>query len=80
SDCIINADLDSSIDLELRLDANENSEHLILVVLARKDVARISKTGTRYVADLLQVDRYSHVMHFCSRVVGQLADEWDALH
>ncbi|MDE5003138.1 chorismate-binding protein, partial [Francisella tularensis] len=50
SDGSINADLDSRIELELRLDAKENAEHMMLVDLARNDVARISKTGTRYVA------------------------------
>ncbi|API87717.1 anthranilate synthase component 1 [Francisella uliginis] len=76
----INPDLDSRIELELRLDTKENAEHMMLVDLARNDVARISKTGTRYLADLLKVDRYSHVMHLVSRVVGQLADDLDALH
>ncbi|MED7788709.1 anthranilate synthase component 1 [Francisella sp. 19X1-34] len=76
----INPDLDSRIELELRLDIKENAEHMMLVDLARNDVARISKTGTRYLADLLKVDRYSHVMHLVSRVVGQLADDLDALH
>ncbi|MDE4980282.1 chorismate-binding protein, partial [Francisella tularensis subsp. holarctica] len=60
SDGSINADLDSRIELDLRLDAKENAEHMMLVDLARNDVSRISKTGTRYVADLLKVDRYSH--------------------
>lgn len=76
----INLDLDSRVELELRLDKKENAEHMMLVDLARNDVAKISKTGTRYVADLLKVDRYSHVMHLVSRVVGQLADDLDALH
>lgn len=76
----INPDLDSRIELGLRLDTKENAEHMMLVDLARNDVARISKTGTRYLADLLKVDRYSHVMHLVSRVVGQLADDLDALH
>lgn len=76
----INNDLDSRIELELRLDTKENAEHMMLVDLARNDVARISKPGTRYLADLLQVDRYSHVMHLVSRVVGQLEDDLDALH
>lgn len=80
SDGTINPDLDSRIELELRLDTKENAEHMMLVDLARNDVARISKTGTRYLADLLKVDRYSHVMHLVSRVVGQLADDLDALH
>lgn len=76
----INHDLDSRIELELRLDTKENAEHMMLVDLARNDIARISKTGTRFLADLLKVDRYSHVMHLVSRVVGQLADDLDALH
>ncbi|GAM62419.1 anthranilate synthase [Vibrio ishigakensis] len=58
----------------------ENAEHMMLVDLARNDVARISAHGTRHVADLLKVDRYSHVMHLVSRVVGQLRDDLDALH
>lgn len=48
---------------------------MMLVDLARNDVARISQAGTRHVADLLKVDRYSHVMHLVSRVVGQLRDD-----
>jgi len=73
-------DLDSRIELELRNDVKEQAEHMMLVDLARNDIARISKTGTRYVADLLKTDRYSHVMHLVSRVVGTLRDDLDALH
>lgn len=76
----INKDLDSRLELELRLDKKETSEHLMLVDLARNDVARISEPGTRHVAELLQVDRYSHVMHLVSRVVGKLRSDLDALH
>ncbi|WP_070965261.1 anthranilate synthase component 1 [Vibrio sonorensis] len=76
----IDFDLDSRIELELRTDMKENAEHMMLVDLARNDVARISEPGTRHVADLLKVDRYSHVMHLVSRVVGQLRDDLDALH
>ncbi|MCM0147270.1 anthranilate synthase component 1 [Photobacterium galatheae] len=76
----IDLDLDGRIELELRLDKKENAEHMMLVDLARNDVARISQPGTRYVADLLKVDRYSHVMHLVSRVVGQLRGDLDALH
>lgn len=76
----INLDLDGRIELELRSDTKENAEHMMLVDLARNDVARISTPGSRYVADLLKVDRYSHVMHLVSRVVGQLRDDLDALH
>lgn len=76
----IDFDLDSRIELELRSDKKENAEHMMLVDLARNDVARISEAGTRHVADLLKVDRYSHVMHLVSRVVGQLRSDLDALH
>lgn len=76
----IDFDLDSRIELELRTDRKENAEHMMLVDLARNDVARISAAGTRHVADLLKVDRYSHVMHLVSRVVGQLRSDLDALH
>jgi anthranilate synthase component 1 len=76
----INKDLDGRLELELRLDKKETSEHLMLVDLARNDVARISEPGTRHVAELLQVDRYSHVMHLVSRVVGKLRNDLDALH
>ncbi|WP_100641859.1 anthranilate synthase component 1 [Alteromonas facilis] len=73
-------DLDSRIELDLREDSKEKSEHLMLVDLARNDVARVSEPGTRYVKDLLKVDRYSHVMHLVSRVVGELRSDLDALH
>jgi anthranilate synthase component 1 len=75
----INPDRDSRLELELRLDQKELAEHMMLVDLARNDLARIAKPGSRYVANLLQVDRYSHVMHLVSRVVAQLADDLDAL-
>lgn len=76
----IDRDLDSRIELNLREDIKEKSEHIMLVDLARNDVAKVSRPGTRYVKDLLKVDRYSHVMHLVSRVVGQLRDDLDPLH
>ncbi|WP_404340366.1 anthranilate synthase component 1 [Pseudoalteromonas mariniglutinosa] len=76
----INPDLDSRIELELRNDQKERAEHLMLVDLARNDVARISVPGTRHAKELLKVDRYSQVMHLVSRVVGTLKPELDALH
>ena len=73
-------DLDSRIELELRQDKKESAEHIMLVDLARNDIARVCKAGTRHVADLLKVDRYSHVMHLVSRVCGTLLEDLDALH
>lgn len=76
----IDEDLDGRIELELRLDKKELSEHIMLVDLARNDIARICESGTRKVAELLKVDRYSHVMHLVSRVTGQLRNDLDTLH
>jgi anthranilate synthase component 1 len=79
-DGTIDRDLDGRIELDLREDIKEKSEHIMLVDLARNDVARVSQPGTRHVKELLKVDRYSHVMHLVSRVVGQLQPQLDALH
>jgi len=79
-DGTLSPDLDSRIELDLRLDKKELAEHIMLVDLARNDIARVSQAGTRHVADLLKVDRYSHVMHLVSRVCGTLASDLDALH
>lgn len=76
----IDLDLDNRLECQLRLDEKELAEHMMLVDLARNDIARISKTATRHVAELLKVDRYSHVMHLVSRVTGQLKPELDAFH
>ena len=67
------------MELQLRTDAKEVAEHTMLVDLARNDMARVSAPGTRQVAELLQVDRYSRVMHLVSRVTATLADDLDAL-
>lgn len=80
NDGSLNTDADNRIELEMRLNHKELSEHLMLVDLARNDLARVCKTGSRYVADLLKVDRYSCVMHLVSRVVGQLRHDLDVLH
>jgi anthranilate synthase component 1 len=66
-------------EVALRLDAKEAAEHLMLVDLARNDVARISVSGTRAVTRLLEVERYAHVMHLGSEVAGTLAPGIDAL-
>ena len=80
TDGTIDADLDSRIELDLRQDEKEKAEHLMLVDLARNDISRVAEPGTRSVKELLKVDRYSHVMHLVSRVVGSLREELDALH
>ncbi|WP_165164717.1 anthranilate synthase component 1 [Corynebacterium qintianiae] len=75
----VNHELDTRMELQLRTDAKEVSEHTMLVDLARNDMARVAVPGTRRVADLLQVDRYSRVMHLVSRVTATLAPDLDAL-
>jgi anthranilate synthase component 1 len=74
------ADLDARLEAELRLDEKEVAEHMMLVDLARNDVARVSRPGTRSVDRLLEVVRYSHVMHLVSLVSGELSPDLDALH
>lgn len=80
ADGSLDRDLDSRIELEMRTDHKELAEHLMLVDLARNDLARICEPGSRYVADLTKVDRYSFVMHLVSRVVGKLRGDLDVLH
>jgi len=76
----IDPDLDTRREAALRLDEKETAEHMMLVDLARNDVARVSRPGTRQVTRLLTVDRYAHVMHLVSEVQGELAQGLDALH
>ncbi len=80
ADGSLDRDLDSRIELEMRTDHKELAEHLMLVDLARNDLARICEPGSRYVADLTKVDRYTFIMHLVSRVVGTLREDLDVLH
>jgi len=72
-------DEDDRHEADLRLDAKEVAEHLMLVDLARNDVARVARSGTRRVAKLLDVERFAHVMHLVSRVEGELDAAKDAV-
>jgi anthranilate synthase component I len=76
----IDEEVDARREAALRLDAKEAAEHLMLVDLARNDVARVSRPGTRRVTKLLTVERYSRVMHLVSEVEGVLDGSLDALH
>ncbi|MCB1050461.1 MAG: anthranilate synthase component 1 [Acidobacteria bacterium] len=80
SDGSIDRDLDSRLEAELRLDEKELAEHMMLIDLARNDIARVSQPGTRYVPRLLTVDRYAYVMHLVSYVEGALRTDLDAFH
>jgi anthranilate synthase component 1 len=72
-------DEDDRLEAEMRLDGKETAEHMMLVDLARNDVARVSAAGTRRVAKLLTVERYARVMHLVSSVTGRLRPDMDAL-
>lgn len=76
----IDLDLDGKIEMELRSNVKEVAEHMMLVDLARNDIAKISQVGSRYVAPLMKVDRYERVMHLVSQVQGILKSDLDALH
>ena len=58
---------------DLRLDHKEAAEHMMLVDLARNDVARVCEPGTRHVAQLMGLEIYARVMHLVSSVKGVLA-------
>jgi anthranilate synthase component I len=67
---------------ELLADPKERAEHVMLVDLARNDVGRVSRFGSVRVPEFMRVNRYSHVQHIVSHVVGDLkedADCYDAL-
>jgi anthranilate synthase component 1 len=57
---------------ELIADPKERAEHIMLVDLGRNDVGRVARYGTVQLSDVMQVERYSHVMHICSNVIGRL--------
>ncbi len=57
----------------LLADPKERAEHLMLVDLARNDVGRIAEFGSVRVTDFMTIERYSHVMHIVSNVVGRLS-------
>jgi anthranilate synthase component 1 len=70
---------DAGLERELLADAKERAEHLMLVDLGRNDLGRVCRFGSVHVPEFMQVERYSHVMHIESSVVGEMAPEHDAL-
>ncbi len=72
-------DEDRALEADLLADQKELAEHLMLLDLGRNDVGRVAKIGTVHPTEEFIVERYSHVMHIVSNVVGELADDQDAL-
>jgi anthranilate synthase component I len=70
---------DLRLEHELRADAKERAEHVMLVDLGRNDIGRVSQYGSVKVRDLMYIERYSHVMHIVSAIEGCLRPELDAL-
>jgi anthranilate synthase component 1 len=66
---------DKRLEAELRADEKERAEHIMLVDLGRNDIGRVSQPGTVKVSELMDVERYSHVMHLVTNVEGRLRPE-----
>ena len=69
---------DKAAENDLLADPKERAEHIMLVDLGRNDVGRVAEPGSVRVTDLMVIERYSHVMHIVSNVVGQLKAGEDA--
>ena len=69
---------DAALAAEMLADPKERSEHVMLVDLGRNDLGRVCAPGTVEVVDFMSVERYSHVMHIVSTVVGQVTPDRSA--
>jgi anthranilate synthase component 1 len=63
---------DQALEQELRQDEKEKAEHIMLVDLGRNDLGRVSEPGSVRLSELMEVERYSHVMHMVTHVQGKL--------
>ena len=73
---------DNRLEHELRTDEKERAEHIMLLDLGRNDIGKVSEPGTVVPSGILEVERYSHVMHLVSHVEGRLKEgfsNYDAL-
>ncbi|PQM37647.1 anthranilate synthase alpha subunit 2 chloroplastic [Prunus yedoensis var. nudiflora] len=73
---------DLMLEKQLLNEEKQCAEHIMLVDLGRNDVGKVSKPGSVKVEKLMNIERYSHVMHISSTVTGELLDDltsWDAL-
>jgi anthranilate synthase component 1 len=70
---------DTRLEKELLADLKERAEHVMLVDLGRNDVGRVARPGTVQVERLMEIERYSHVMHISSTVSGRLKDDATSL-
>ncbi|MBM7067644.1 anthranilate synthase component I [Actibacterium sp. 188UL27-1] len=70
---------DRALEADLLADPKERAEHLMLLDLGRNDVGRVARIGTVRPTEEFIIERYSHVMHIVSNVVGEIAEDQDAL-
>ena len=70
---------DRALEMELLADPKEIAEHLMLIDLGRNDAGRVARTGSVRVTDKMIVERYSHVMHIVSNVIGELREGMTAI-
>src|SRR5437870_11239613 len=70
---------DLAIEQQMKADPKERAEHVMLVDLGRNDVGRVAELGSVRVTEFMTIERYSHVMHLVSNVVGRLRPGADAL-
>lgn len=68
---------DAVLEKDLLSDEKERAEHIMLVDLARNDLGRVCKYGSVHVDGFMRVERYSHVMHIVSDVLGEVRDDCD---
>ena len=66
---------DRELEHELIADAKERAEHIMLVDLGRNDLGRVCEIGSVRVAEMMEIERYSHVMHIVSSVTGTLRED-----
>jgi anthranilate synthase component 1 len=67
---------DAALEQELRHDEKERAEHVMLVDLGRNDLGRVAVTGSVQVTELMEIERFSHVMHMVSTIEARLAPEY----
>ncbi len=70
---------DFAMEQDLLEDEKERSEHVMLVDLGRNDIGKISKFGEVDTSEFMEIEKYGDVQHIVSTVVGELADEKDAI-
>ena len=70
---------DRRLEADLLADEKERAEHVMLVDLARNDIGRVARYGSVDLTDVMSVERYSHVMHISSNVVGRMREGLTAL-